>query len=111
MLGVMLGAFGAHALKSHVSAADLTIFETGCRYLLIHAVALFALGLSPISDSRIQKAAWLMVGGIIVFSSTLFLLVLTGMRWWGAITPLGGASLIAAWGSMAYALAKPRTES
>jgi len=98
-LAVLLGAFGAHGLKPRVSADLLEIFETGVRYHFYHALALLAAALAtPLWDTRWAAAAcsaWVL--GILIFSGSLYLLTLTGARWLGAITPLGGLALIAGW--------------
>lgn len=98
-LGVALGAFGAHGLAGRVAPADLATFETGARYHLIHAVALGGLAawFDRRPSPRLVWAARLLLLGVAVFSGTLYLLVLTGQRWLGAITPIGGVSLIAGW--------------
>lgn len=96
-LAVALGAFGAHALRGKLSAPDLAIFETGVRYHLVHALALVALGLSRLQPERCAVVARLMIFGICVFAGSLYALVLLNLRWMGAITPIGGAALIASW--------------
>ncbi|MYA34628.1 MAG: DUF423 domain-containing protein [Gemmatimonadales bacterium] len=98
-LGVAAGAFGAHSLEGRLSAEALATFDTAARYHMWHALGLILLGLA---SGRWPDAAWrrpglLMVGGIAVFSGTLYALALSGIGWLGAITPLGGAALIAAW--------------
>jgi uncharacterized membrane protein YgdD (TMEM256/DUF423 family) len=98
-LGVALGAFGAHGLKSWVEPRLLEIFETGVRYQMYHALALLAVGLAAArQDSAwIQLAGWLFLFGMLVFSGSLYLMTFTGARWLGAITPIGGVALIAGW--------------
>lgn len=99
-LGVGLGAFGAHALRERLTPALLTTFETGVRYQVYHALALFAvvLALSRWPNSNLPPVAgWLFVAGIALFSGSLYLLAITGVRWLGAITPLGGVAFIAGW--------------
>ncbi|WP_027461291.1 DUF423 domain-containing protein [Deinococcus murrayi] len=90
-LGVGLGAFGAHGLRDTLSAGDLATFETGVRYQMYTALALLALGASG------RRGVWgaLLLAGAVVFSGSLYLLVLTGPRWWGAVTPLGGVLMMA----------------
>ena len=106
-LAVGLGAFGAHALRDRLSEDMLAIFETGVRYHFYHALALLALGLAigrwP-EAGQLVTAGWLFVGGILIFSGSLYLLALTGTRWLGAITPIGGVLFILAWGMMALAV-------
>lgn len=99
----MAGAFGAHGLRSRVDPSLLAVFETGARYHLIHALALLAVGLA---ESRQPSrwytgAGWLFLCGTLVFSGTLYLMTLTGERWLGAITPIGGVALIAGWIALA----------
>lgn len=99
-LGVALGAFGAHALASRVSAQRLDTFETGVRYQLVHALALLATAFAgsafPTSPWP-RYAGWLFVAGIALFSFSLYLLVVSDKRWLGAITPFGGLAMIAGW--------------
>ena len=107
-LAVLFGAFGAHGLKSRVSAEDLIIFETGVRYQMYHALALILLGLIAMNpNTAITNLTFvLFVTGIFIFSGTLYLIPLTGLRWLGAITPIGGTALIAGWISLIYNLIK-----
>ena len=103
-LGVALGAFGAHALRSSLAPADLATFETGVRYQMYHAFGLFvvAWAASRWAGASVQVAGWLFVLGILVFSGSLYALVLTGHRWLGAITPLGGVCFLVGWGLLAW---------
>ena len=98
-LGVALGAFGAHALRGSLSAADLATFETAVRYQLVHAVALVALAgwTERVPSRKLGWASRLWVLGAVIFSGSLYLLVLLDQRWLGAITPFGGVALIAGW--------------
>jgi len=98
-LAVAIGAFGAHGLKSRISADDLIIFETGVRYQMYHSLALILLGLIGVNfqSNLVQIPAILFLIGIIIFSGTLYLIPLTGLRWFGAITPIGGTALILGW--------------
>ncbi len=92
-LAVGLGAFGAHALKARLEPDMLAIFETGVRYQIYHALALLLLaGLRGPS-----KAAWCFTAGIALFSGSLYILALTGVRKWGAVTPIGGVLFLAGW--------------
>jgi uncharacterized membrane protein YgdD (TMEM256/DUF423 family) len=104
-LAVMLGAFAAHGLKGRLSPEALVVFETGVRYHMVHALALIAV--SWASDRWpgpwAWAAGWAFVIGIAVFSGSLYFLALTGARWLGAITPLGGLLLIAGWIFLAIA--------
>lgn len=94
-IGVGLGAFGAHGLKNVITDPHLIeVWETGARYHLIHALALCAVAAHP----RQPRAAGLaFLAGMVLFSGSLYLMTLTGMRWLGAITPLGGLCFIAGW--------------
>src|SRR4029077_11863262 len=86
--GVILGAFGAHALRAHLEPRDLETFETAVRYQMYHAFALFAAAwLISRGTPQASTAAWAFIVGIVVFSGSLYLLVATGHRWLGAITP------------------------
>ena len=95
-LAVMLGAFGAHAIKDRVSAADLEIWKTGAHYHLIHAVALLALAVNDKKGSY-RVVCWLWIAGIAIFGGSLYALVLSQVRVFGAITPIGGLCLIIGW--------------
>ncbi|MEF2277744.1 DUF423 domain-containing protein [Deinococcus sp. YIM 134068] len=90
-VGVALGAFGAHALRTRLDPATLANFETGVRYQMYAALALLALGTQPGQ----RRAPVLLLAGAVVFSGTLYVLALTGQRWLGAVTPIGGVLLIA----------------
>jgi uncharacterized membrane protein YgdD (TMEM256/DUF423 family) len=109
-IGVAIGAFGAHGLKSRVDPQMLAAFETGVRYHLYHALALLAVAwVSSRSMSTLPSAAgWAFVAGILLFSGSLYLLVLTGTKWLGAITPLGGLAFLLGWVLLAAsAFARP----
>lgn len=98
--GVLLGAFGAHGLSARGASPDqLASWQTAVQYLLIHAVALLALGGGiRLSDSpwlEWSATAWMI--GVILFSGSIFLLVLGGPRWLGPVTPVGGVALIIGW--------------
>lgn len=99
--GVALGAFGAHALRARVPAEMLQVWHTAVEYHLVHALGLLAVGLVlPRMTAAVVVAAgagWLMLLGIALFSGSLYALVLTGARWLGAVTPLGGALFMLSW--------------
>jgi uncharacterized membrane protein YgdD (TMEM256/DUF423 family) len=100
LLAVMLGAFGAHALQKLLTADMMTIFETAVQYHFYHALGLLAVGLLTLhlpTSLWLRWSGWLMLIGIVVFSGSLYALTLTGQRWLGAITPIGGTAFIAAW--------------
>jgi len=102
-LAVILGAFGAHGLKARVDPGLLVVFETGVRYHMYHALALLAVGLAAgrWASAWIGAAGWLFLAGIAVFSGSLYLMTLTGVRWLGAVTPIGGVALILGWVALA----------
>jgi uncharacterized membrane protein YgdD (TMEM256/DUF423 family) len=106
--GVGLGAFGAHALEAHVEPRALATFEVGVRYQMYHALALLALAWAHAHwPGRLTQAAgWLFIAGVLVFSGSLYLLVLLGATWLGAITPFGGAALLAGWACLAIGVWK-----
>jgi uncharacterized membrane protein YgdD (TMEM256/DUF423 family) len=101
LLTVTLGAFGAHGLRGRVADDLLVTWGTGADYLGMHALALLACGLLSlhVPGSRLVAAAgWAFALGTLVFSGSLFILVLSGVRAWGAVTPFGGTLLILGWG-------------
>ena len=104
LVGVALGAFGAHALASRLEPRDLTIFETGVRYQMYHSFALLALAwaVTRWPGGALTLAGAAFVVGILIFSGSLYLLVLTDTRWLGAVTPVGGLALLVGWAAMAW---------
>jgi uncharacterized membrane protein YgdD (TMEM256/DUF423 family) len=107
-LGVAAGAFGAHALRDTLPPDRLQVFETGARYQLIHALALIAvaLALDRAASGAATAAGWLFVLGQVIFAGSLYALALSGVRVWGAVTPLGGLCYLAGWVLLAIAFAK-----
>ncbi|MBI3569506.1 MAG: DUF423 domain-containing protein [Gammaproteobacteria bacterium] len=106
---VMLGAFGVHGLKERLSAELLAVFQTGVHYHLFHALGLLAVGLvaTQIADSVYLKwSGWLMLVGIILFSGSLYVLSVSGLRWLGMITPFGGLAFILSWTLFVIAVLK-----
>jgi uncharacterized membrane protein YgdD (TMEM256/DUF423 family) len=103
-LGVALGAFAAHGLKASLSPDLLAAFETGVRYQMYHAFGLFAAawGFARWQARAFAVAGWLFVAGIVIFSGSLYLLALTGVRAWGAVTPIGGLAFLAGWLCLAW---------
>jgi uncharacterized membrane protein YgdD (TMEM256/DUF423 family) len=103
-LAVLAGAFGAHALRARIPPDLLAVFETGSRYHMYHALALFAVAWAATQwpTALVRAAGWLFVAGTVVFSGSLYLLALTGVRGLGAITPLGGVLLLAGWMLLAW---------
>jgi uncharacterized membrane protein YgdD (TMEM256/DUF423 family) len=98
--GVALGAFGAHALKARLTPERLETFESGVRYQMYHALALAAIALALAqwpAASLLVLAGWSFVTGTILFSGSLYLLVITRRRWLGVVTPFGGLAFIAGW--------------
>ena len=98
-LAVALGAFGAHGLKSQLSTDMLQTYKTGVDYHFYHALGLLLIGILAVSfPSELMKwSAILLTAGIILFSGSLYLLAVSGIKWLGAITPIGGLSFIAGW--------------
>ena len=106
LLGVALGAFGAHGLKTKVVPELLITWQTGVQYHLIHALGLLLIGilcqLMP-EASLVRTAGWFIVVGTILFSGRLYVLVLTNIRALGMITPLGGVAFLIGWSMLAIA--------
>jgi len=103
-LGVAAGAFGAHALRSRLSADMLSVFETGVRYQMYHgfAILLVALLIGHAGSARLLViSGWSFVAGVVLFSGSLYALTLTDVRVLGAITPLGGLLFLLGWGCLA----------
>ncbi len=105
-LGVGAGAFGAHALRARLTPELLTVYETGVRYHLIHALGLLSVGWAATRwpGQATHAAGWLFLAGIVLFSGSLYGLSLSGVRALGAITPLGGVAFIAGWLTLAWAI-------
>jgi uncharacterized membrane protein YgdD (TMEM256/DUF423 family) len=105
LLAVAAGAFGAHALRARLSPDMQAVFETGARYHMYHALALLAAAwaFTRWPGGLVVAAGWLFVIGTVLFSGSLYLLALSGQRWLGAITPLGGLAFIAGWAALAWA--------
>ena len=99
-LAVMLGAFGAHALKVRVSTEMLVVYQTGVQYHFYHALGLVLVGLAITQLPESVPLKWyggLMLAGIVLFSGSLYGLSLSELRWLGAVAPFGGTAFIAAW--------------
>jgi uncharacterized membrane protein YgdD (TMEM256/DUF423 family) len=105
LLAVAAGAFGAHALRERLPETMLAIFETGVRYQMYHALGLLAAALlvARVPSGAGAAAGWLFTVGIVIFSGSLYILVLSGVRTWGAVTPIGGVAFIAGWVLLAWA--------
>ncbi|MEB0138965.1 MULTISPECIES: DUF423 domain-containing protein [unclassified Undibacterium] len=104
-LAVAAGAFGAHGLKTVLSLEMLAIWQTAVHYQMIHALGLLAIAmLGQHADARwLARAAIAFLLGMVIFSGSLYLLALSGLRWLGAITPLGGLAFLAGWAMLAWA--------
>jgi uncharacterized membrane protein YgdD (TMEM256/DUF423 family) len=109
-LAVAAGAFGAHALKGSFGPEALVTWETAARYQMYHALAMLAVGLAAqaLRTTSLRVAGLLFLVGSLVFSGSLYALVLTGERWLGAITPIGGLALMAGWLAFAWAVIRGR---
>lgn len=106
MFAVGFGAFGAHALRSRLDENALGVYHTAVQYHFCHSLALLAVGIIALSQPQaalLRSSGWLFIIGIVVFSGSLYLLSISGLRWLGAITPLGGLAFIAGWGCLAAA--------
>ncbi len=109
-LAVALGAFGAHGLRQRLSPEMLAVFETGIRYQVYHALALFAVAwaASRWPSPQATWAGWLFIVGTVVFSGSLYVLATSGTRWLGAVTPVGGICFLAGWFSLAWSIVAQR---
>ncbi len=107
VLGVALGAFGAHGLKAYLSPAEVSIYQTAVFYHITHTLALLGFGLLR-RQENLQKQ-WpgaCFATGIILFSGSLYALAITGISWLGAITPVGGTLLLAGWMGLGLGIKK-----
>jgi uncharacterized membrane protein YgdD (TMEM256/DUF423 family) len=109
-LAVMIGAFGAHALEGRLDDYSKRVYETGVMYQFFHALGLLTVSLLPrIGALSAPRAAWicgLLLAGVMLFSGSLYAIALSGVRTFGAVTPLGGISFIGAWLLLAYWLVR-----
>lgn len=105
-IGVGLGAFGAHGLKGRVEDSAIAIWQTAASYQMWHALALLVVAwvISEGSSSAARVSGIALTLGVLLFSGSLYVLVLSGQKWLGAITPLGGLAFIVGWVSLAMAL-------
>ena len=105
-IAVALGAFGAHSLRTKLTPDMLNIFEVGVRYQMYHALGLFAVAwaITRWPETNLDSAGWAFIIGIVIFSGSLYLLSITGMRWLGAITPLGGLAFLAGWAILVWSI-------
>ena len=103
---VAAGAFGAHALKTKIAPEMMAVYQTAVQYHFWHGLGLLAVGvlIAQRPDAGLLGvAAWLLVAGVLLFSGSLYALALTGARGFGAVTPIGGVALLAAWAALAWA--------
>ena len=108
-LGVMLGAFGAHGLKNKLTPDLLAVYHTGVEYHLYHALGLILVGVLIHQFPQVaglHTGGWLLLAGIVIFSGSLYVLAISGIRWLGAITPIGGTAFIAGWLWIAWSLVR-----
>lgn len=105
LIGVAAGAFGAHGLRARLTPEMLEVWETAARYQMYHALALLAVGwaVTRWPGTPTSAAGWLFVAGTLVFSGSLYLMSLSGLRWLGAITPIGGVAFLAGWACLIWA--------
>jgi len=104
MLAVVFGAFGAHGLRGRLDAYAMGVYETAVQYHFYHSLALLAVGVIALSQphtAMLRSSGWLFLVGILIFSGSLYLLSVSGIKWLGAITPLGGLAFIAGWACLA----------
>ena len=113
LLGVVAGAMGVHALRDTLDARALSTFETGVRFQMYHALALLAVGLlaGRWKTGLVKLSGVLFTVGIVLFSGSLYILAITGIGVFGAIAPLGGLSLMAAWTSLIIGAIRQRDAS
>ena len=103
---VGLGAFGAHALRTKLAPDLMAVYQTAVQYHFWHALGLLGVGillLQKPDSGALAAAAWLLAAGVVLFSGSLYALALTGIRGWGAVTPVGGAAFLAAWAALGWA--------
>jgi len=106
-IAVSLGAFAAHGLKSMLGPDLLATFQTGVQYQMYHSLALLAVGILVLqfpAQTGLRIAGFLFLAGIIIFSGSLYVLALSGIRWLGAITPIGGVAFLAGWALLAWSM-------
>lgn len=106
---VGLGAFGAHGLKARLAPDLLAVYKTGVEYHFYHALGLMAVGLVAAQfpqSALVRGSGWAMLAGIVVFSGSLYILSITGIRWLGAITPIGGVAFLVAWALFVLGVAR-----
>jgi len=109
---ILIGAFGAHSLKDKITTEYLTIFETGVKYHIYHALGIIIVSLCGLQFPSVSLhfSCILFIVGIILFSGSLYILSITEIKWFGAITPIGGISFILGWMLAAYKLYQGGTQ-
>jgi len=108
-VAVSLGAFAAHGLRSMLGPDLLATFQTGVQYHMYHALAMLAVGILVTqfpAQTGLRVAGYLFLAGILIFSGSLYVLALSGIRWLGAITPIGGVAFLAGWATLAWTMAR-----
>jgi len=107
-IAVALGAVGTHSLKTKLSADMLNIFEIGVRYQMYHALGLIAVAWATTRwpEANLNAAGWAFIVGIVVFSGSLYLLSATDIRWFGAITPIGGLAFLIGWAILIWSIGR-----
>ena len=109
LLAVALGAFGAHALKAVLPPERLAIYQTASEYHFYHALGLLIVALLTLylpASTYLKWSGWLLIAGTVIFSGSLYALAISGIRWLGAITPIGGLAFIGAWLLLVIAVLK-----
>ena len=111
-LSVAIGAFGAHGLKTVLDEYGRAIFETAVHYQMFHTLALMAIGLlqAIYPKQRFQLAGWGFLLGIVLFSGSLYLLAVSGIKWLGGVTPVGGTAFLLGWGALAHRALRLRND-
>lgn len=107
-LCVALGAFGAHSLKGILDLYGKDIYETAVQYHMFHTLALLVVGTLQASHPtcKLKPAGWSFIIGMVLFSGSLYVLAITGIKWLGAITPVGGMALLVGWAGLFYAVCR-----
>ena len=112
-IAVMLGAFGAHGLRGKIDDYSMNVYERAVLYHFLHALGILVVSILPrvgaLTESRTNWIAGLLCAGIVLFSGSLYVLAISGVRMLGAVTPFGGLSFIAAWLLLAYWLLSKRS--
>jgi uncharacterized membrane protein YgdD (TMEM256/DUF423 family) len=106
-VAVAAGAFGAHALRGQLDPQMIAVWQTAVQYQAWHALALLGVGILLLhgpGKRGLAVAGWLFVAGIVLFAGSLYAVALTGVRGWGAVTPIGGVAFLAGWAVLAWAV-------